>query len=342
MRKISVYKAAGETLCHDMTAILEDGFKGVKFKRGHVITEADIPELLDIGKTQIFVWESDKDEVHEDDAAQALTEALCGENLVYAGPSEGKFQITSAIDGIFYVDSAALKAINSVGDYTVATRRGYSPVAKGEKLAGVRIVPLVTKRENVDEAVRLARVHYPVLSVRPYTVKKVGAIITGSEIYNGRIQDAFEPILREKLSKFGSGLDRVTICDDRLDMIKGTIGSFVDEGMELILLTGGMSVDPDDLTPTAIRESGAELITQGVPMQPGNMLTIAYLGNTTLVGVPGASMHSMVTSLDVFLPRFMAGDRVSSSEIAGLGEGGFCMGCKKCTYPICYFGQNTM
>ena len=338
MKKISIFEAVGETLCHDMTAILESGFKGVRFRRGHVITKEDIPHMLDIGKTQIFVWDPDKDEVHEDDAARSLVEVMCGDNLAYTGPSEGKFQITSEIDGLFKVNSDALRLINSVEDYTIATRRGYSPVSKGEKLCGARIVPLVTKRENVEEAVRLAKENYPVFSVMPYTLKKVGAIITGSEIFNGRIKDAFEPILRDKLSNFGTDLSRVTICDDKLDMIKEVIASYIDDGIELVLLTGGMSVDPDDLTPTAIRETGAQLITQGVPMQPGNMLTIAYLGGTALVGVPGASMHSPVTSLDVFLPRIMAGDRVSKDDIAVLGEGGFCMACKNCTYPLCSFG----
>jgi len=341
MRKIPVYEAIGETLCHDMTAILESGFKGVKFKRGHVITQADIPELLNIGKTQIFVWEPGKDELHEDDAAQALTEAICGENLTYNGPSEGKFQISSAIDGVFLVNSEALRQINSVDDYTVATRRGYSPVSAGERLAGSRIVPLVTDRKNVSKAVRIARENYPVLSVAPYKVKKVGAIITGSEIYNGRIKDAFQPILREKLMKYGTDLSIVTVCDDDIGMIKDIINEYVLDGMELILLTGGMSVDPDDLTPTAIREFGAELVTQGVPMQPGNMLTIAYMGGCAFVGVPGASMHSPVTSLDVFLPRIMAGIEIAKADIAGMGEGGFCMGCGNCSYPVCYFGQNT-
>ena len=342
MRKIPVQNAIGETLCHDMTAILDTGFKGVKFKRGHVITEADIPEMLNIGKTQVFVWEPGKDEVHEDDAARELVEVLCGPNLSYTGPSEGKFQISSAADGIFRVNGEALMGINSVDDYTVATRRGYSPVSAGEKLCGARIVPLVTDRRNVDEAVRIARENYPVLDVTPYSLKTVGAIITGSEIYYGRIKDAFEPILREKVNRFGASLDKVTICDDHLGMITGAIDDYVKAGIELILLTGGMSVDPDDLTPTAIRESGARVVTQGSPMQPGNMLTIAYLGKTVLAGVPGASMHSPVTSVDVFLPRIMAGIEITRADVACMGEGGFCMGCEVCRYPICYFGQNTI
>ena len=340
MRKVKVQEAIGETLCHDLTAILEDGFKGVKFSREHVITEGDIPKLLDIGKTHIFIWEPEKDEVHEDDAARALVEVICDDSLICTGPSEGKFLISAGMDGVFCVKSDALLQINQVDDYTVATRKGFSPVTAGEKLVGARIVPLVTKQKNVDKAVRIAKENYPVLSMAPYKVKKAGAIITGSEIYHGRIKDAFEPILRQKMAMYGTDLSAVTICDDDLEMIKNTIATYLQAGMELILLTGGMSVDPDDLTPLAIRESGARLITQGAPMQPGNMLTIAYLNDSVLIGIPGASMHAPVTSLDVFLPRIMAGIPITKADIVRMGEGGFCMGCKSCTYPICYFGQN--
>ena len=339
MKKIRVQDAVGQTLCHDMTAILESGFKGVRFTRGHVVSEEDVPAMLDIGKTHVFVWEPEADELHEDDAARALVEKMCGDNLEYTGPSEGKFLITAAADGLFCLNGEALRKINSVEDYTVATRPGYSAVSKGEKLCGARIVPLVTRRSNAEEAVSIANDNYPVMELKPYKIKRVGAVITGSEIYNGRIPDAFEPILRKKVERFGAELERVTICDDDLAMIKGTIAEYIASGIELILLTGGMSVDPDDLTPTAIRESGAEVITQGTPVQPGNMLTIAYLKNAVLVGVPGASMHSPVTSLDVFLPRIMAGVPVKREDIISLGEGGFCADCEKCSYPICYFGN---
>ena len=339
MKKIRVQDAVGKTLCHDMTAILENGFKGVIFRRGHEVVEEDISVMLDIGKAHIFVWDAEIDEIHEDDAAHELVKAMCGDNLVYTGPNEGKFQISSKIDGMFWVDSNGLRLINSVEHYTVATRNGYSAVSAGEKLAGARIIPLVTKQVNVDLAVKIARDNYPILNVVPYRVKKVAAIITGSEIFNGRIKDAFQPILQRKVGLFSAELIRTTICDDDLDAIKSTIADYVSSGIELILLTGGMSVDPDDLTPTAIRESGAKVVSQGAPMQPGNMLTIAYLGSTVLVGVPGASMHSPVTSLDVFLPRIMAGISINKKDIIALGEGGFCAACAQCRYPMCYFGK---
>jgi molybdenum cofactor synthesis domain-containing protein len=338
MKKIRVEDAVGQTLCHDMTAILDTGFKGVKFKRGHVITEADIPELKNIGKDHIFVWEPEADEVHEEDAAVALCEVMCGDNLTKSGPSEGKIQIDAAADGLFCINSPALRAINSVPDYTVACLPNYMPVKAGQKLAGARIVPLVTKRENVDEAVRLAKENFPVLSVKPFRHLKAGMVITGSEVYYGRIKDAFEPILTEKLNSYGAEILGCVKCPDDVDMITAAIDGFVKQGAGLILLTGGMSVDPDDVTPTAIRRTGARAVVQGVPMQPGNMLNVAYLGDTVLVGVPGASMHSKVTSLEVFLPRIFAGVEITEKEIPGYGEGGLCMGCKVCTYPKCYFG----
>jgi len=339
MRKMRVEDAVGEVLCHDMTAILADGFKGVRFKRGHVITEADIPALLDMGKSHVFVWEPEADEVHEDDAAMALTQAMCGPGLQTAGPSEGKMQISASMRGLFCLDREALREINRVGDYTVACRPGFTPVEAGEKLAGARIVPLVTKRSNVERAVSIAKAHFPVFTVLPYKPLRCGIIITGSEVYYGRIQDAFEPILREKLPKFGANILGFVKCPDDLDAILSAIRNFREQGAELILLTGGMSVDPDDLTPTAIRQCGARLVTQGVPMQPGNMLTVAYLGETALIGVPGASMHSKVTSLDVFLPRVFAGLELTREELMDSGEGGFCMGCKDCRWPLCYFGS---
>ena len=339
MRKLRVEDAVGQTLCHDMTAIMEGGFKGVGFKRGHVITQGDIPILLDMGKSHIFVWEPEADEVHEDDAAIALTKAICGDNIEYSAPTEGKTKISSAINGLFCVNSQALKLINRVEDYTVACRNNYTQVSKGETVSGARIVPLVTKRENVEKAVAIAEANYPVFKVLPYKPLRTGVIITGSEIFYGRIKDAFEPILTAKLSFYCSEILSFTKCPDDLDMIISAAESFIDKGAELILFTGGMSVDPDDLTPTAIRRVADRIIAQGIPMQPGNMLNIAYKGKTALLGVPGASMHFPTTSLEVFLPRIFAGTEITRDEIDDSGEGGLCLGCKVCHYPICYFGK---
>ena len=339
MRKIKVEDAVGQTLCHDLTGISE-GKKGVLFNRGHIIQRDDIPRLLDIGKSHIFVWDQNADEVHEDDAALAAAEAVCGPGVSYdKKPSEGKSFMYAERNGLFRLRRETLRKINSVGDYTIACLPDMTDVLEGSKLGGIRIVPLVTERGRVNAMIRVAKENWPVFTVQPYKKLKCGVIITGSEVYYGRIVDKFEPIIRNKLCKFDAEVLGVTKCPDDLDMILGAISDYVKRGAELILLTGGMSVDPDDLTPTAIRSSGARVITQGVPMQPGNMLMIAYLGDTVLIGVPGASMHSPVTSFDVFLPRVFAGVEITADNIPGLGEGGFCTVCAECKYPRCYFGR---
>ena len=339
MKKIRVEDAIGQTLCHDITGIY-DGFKGVMFSRGDVIRSEDIPQLLDIGKSHVFIWEPDADEVHEDDAALAAAEAVCGPGIRYDGkPSEGKIVMYAETNGLFCVKREALKEINSVDDYTMACIPGMTGVYGGAKLGGIRIVPLVTKRANVESLIKIAKDNDPVFTVLQYKKLKCGVIITGSEIYHGRIKDKFEPILRAKLGVFDAEFIGAVKCPDDLEMILEAIAGYKEQGADVILLTGGMSVDPDDLTPTAIRSCGARLVTQGMPMQPGNMLTIAYLGDTALIGVPGASMHSPVTSLDVFLPRVFAGLEIAPGDIPGLGEGGFCLACKECTYPACYFGR---
>jgi len=339
MRKITVENAIGETLCHDMTGI-SDGKKGVIFSRGHIITHEDIPRLLDIGKSHVFVWDISADEVHENDASLTVARAVCGDGVSHDDePSEGKVLMYAQRRGLFRLNRNALKELNSIDDYTIACLPNFTDVSEGAKLGGIRIVPLVTNRKNMEDAVSVAENNFPVFDVLPYAKLKCGVIITGSEVYYGRIDDKFEPIMRKKLDFFDAEILGVTKCPDELDTIQKAIADFTAQGAKLILLTGGMSVDPDDLTPTAIRNSGAHIVTQGVPMQPGNMLMIAYLGETTLVGVPGASMHSPVTSLDVFLPRIFAGLKIETEDVPKLGEGGFCSACTTCTYPRCYFGR---
>jgi molybdopterin biosynthesis enzyme len=310
----------------------------VGFKRGHILTEADITVLLDMGKTTVYVWEPGADEVHEEDAALELSDVLFGQGIKASGVSEGKIQLTATQNGMFRVNSAALRRLNEVPDYTVACRRKNIFVRAGEALAGFRIVPLVTKRENVDKAVQIAGENAPVFEVLPFKPLKTGVVITGSEVYHGRIPDRFEPLIRAKVGAYGAEVLGVEKADDDSGMIRAKLDRFVSDGAELILLTGGMSVDPDDLTPGAIRQSGADIVCQGVPIQPGNMFMLGYLGNTALIGVPAASLKAPVTSLDIFLPYIFAGVRLTASDTAARGENGFCLLCEQCHYPACYYG----
>ena len=337
MKKIKVEDAVGMAICHDITA-MRDGFKGAAFKRGHVITEADIPELLDIGKRTVFVWEENAGEIHEEDAALRMAAMAPVEGAHYTGPSEGKVLLMADERGMFRVNTRLLREINSIGDITISTLPDHYPAEKGARLASMRIVPLVTKVEQIERAEELCR-NERLLDLRPYTHKKAGVIITGSEVYTGRIKDKFEPVVRAKLAAYPSEIVGVTICDDDLDMIVSAARRHLENGADILIFTGGMSVDPDDLTPTAIRRLGADIVTHGVPSQPGNMTLVAYLGSVAVLGIPGAAISMPTTIFDVLLPQIFTGDRLTKEDLVRLGDGGLCQICKSCHYPNCTFGR---
>ena len=337
MKKIRVEDAVGMALCHDITA-MRDGFKGAAFKRGHVITQEDIPALLDLGKRTVFVWEDNAGEIHEEDAALRMAAMAPVEGAHYTAPSEGKVLLMADKRGMFRVDTALLQKINSIGDITISTLPDHYPVEPGARLASMRIVPLVTKEEQILRAEQLCA-EKKLLDLRPYQEKKLGVIITGSEIYSGRIQDKFEPVVRAKMKQYPAQILGVTICDDDLDMITSEAKKFLDRGADLLIFTGGMSVDPDDLTPNAIRTLGADIVTHGVPSQPGNMTLVAYLGETAILGVPGAAISLPTTIFDVLLPQIFAGDRITKADLIRLGDGGLCQLCKSCHFPNCTFGR---
>lgn len=337
MKKIQVEKAVGMTLCHDITA-MRDGFKGAAFKRGHVIKEEDIPELLDLGKKTVFIWEENAGELHEEDCALRMAAMAPVKGAHYTDPSEGKVLLIAEERGMFRVDRELLNQINSIGDITITTLPDHYPVEPGARLASMRIVPLVTKEEQIIKAENLCK-ERKLMDLRPYKKRKIGVVITGSEVYSGRIKDKFEPVVQSKMKEYPSEILGVTICDDDLDMIVGAAQNYLDQGADFLIFTGGMSVDPDDLTPTAIRRLGADIVTHGVPAQPGNMTLVAYLGDIPVLGIPGAAISLPTTIFDVLLPQIFAGDKLTKKELIGLEDGGLCQMCKVCHYPNCTFGK---
>lgn len=337
MKKVKVQDAIGMTLCHDITAMV-DGFKGAAFKRGHVITQEDIPKLLDIGKQHVFIWEENAGEIHEEDAARRLSQMTTVDGAHYGSVSEGKIQLFADQDGMFRVDKALLAAVNRIGDITITTLPDHYPVKAGDRLASMRIVPLVTEERQIAEAEALCA-GKQLYDLRPFKPLKVGIIITGSEIYHGRIKDKFERVARAKLAHYPAEILGVHVCDDELDVIVGAGRALLAEGAELLIFSGGMSVDPDDLTPSAIREMGAEIISYGVPSQPGNMTLVAYLDQAALLGVPGAAISRPTTMFDVLLPQIFCGDLLTKDDLIRLGEGGLCQMCDNCHFPNCTFGR---
>lgn len=337
MKKVKVQDAIGMTLCHDITAMV-DGFKGAAFKRGHVITQEDIPKLLDIGKQHVFIWEENAGEIHEEDAARRLSQMTTVNGAHYGSISEGKIQLFADQDGMFRVDKALLAAVNRIGDITITTLPDHYPVKAGDRLASMRIVPLVTEERQIAEAEALCA-DKQLYDLRPFKPLKVGIIITGSEIYHGRIKDKFERVARAKLAHYPAEILGVHVCDDELDMIVGAGRALLAEGAELLIFSGGMSVDPDDLTPSAIREMGAEIVSYGVPSQPGNMTLVAYLDQAALLGVPGAAISRPTTMFDVLLPQIFCGEPLTKDDLIRLGEGGLCQMCDSCHFPNCTFGR---
>ena len=353
MKEIRTVDAAGHVLCHDMTQIIPGSYKGPRFRKGHVVTEEDIPVLLSMGKESLYVWEKTEGMLHEDEAAAILRDLAMGPHMTAGEPSEGKINLKAECDGLLKVNSAALRVINSTPQMMIATRFGDTKVRAGDLLAGTRIIPLIIEKEKMDDLVR--RTHEmtggaPVLELKPFVHKKVGIVTTGSEVYHGRIEDRFTPALIRKLEEYDTELVGQEMTDDRADMTTGAILSLLDAGAQVVLCTGGMSVDPDDRTPLAIRNTGARIVTYGAPVLPGAMFLISYLPgkkdaqgpDRVICGLPGCVMYAKRTIFDLLLPRIMADDPVSADQISALGEGGLCLGCDTCTYPNCGFGKGRL
>jgi len=343
MKEIETKDAVGHILCHDITQIIKDKKKDAAFRKGHVITKEDIPVLLSLGKDHIYVWEYEEGILHENEAAEILYKMCCNEYMEASEAKEGKIEIRTTIDGLFKIREKQLLQVNSQGEMMIACRHNYTRVKRGEVLAGTRIIPLTIKKEKMDRAKEAAG-EQPLLSVLPFRHKRVGIVTTGNEVFHGRIKDTFSPVILEKMKEFPSEiLGQTTVGDDK-EIIKNEILKFIDNGADLVICTGGMSVDPDDRTPGAIYDTGAEIISYGAPVLPGAMMLLAYYQKNDqtqipILGLPGCVMYSKRTIFDILLPRIMADDRISREEIGRLGIGGLCLHCETCTFPNCGFGK---
>ncbi len=339
MKLIRTEDAVGHVLCHDMTRIVKGESKGPAFRKGHVVREEDISMLLSMGKEHLYVWEKEPGMLHENEAAELLYALCAGPNMAPSEVKEGKIEVMAGCDGLLLVDIERLKAVNSLGELMVATRHSHFPVKKGDKLAGTRIIPLLIQEEKLAAA-KAAAGEEPLLALRPFRPRKVGIVTTGSEVQKGLIQDTFTPVLEAKVKEYGCEvLGHVCPGDDNA-AITAAILDFRRQGAELILCSGGMSVDPDDKTPLAIKNSGARVVSYGAPVLPGAMLMLAYLeGDVPVVGLPGCVMYAKRTIFDLVLPSLIAGVPITPGDMAAMGHGGLCLNCDVCTFPNCSFGR---
>lgn len=341
MKLIKTEDAVGQVLCHDITQIIRGVLKGTVFRKGHIVTAEDIPVLLRVGKENLYIWERDEGMLHEDEAAEILRQICQGENMHATPPKEGKIELIADCDGLFLADTKGLQQVNALGEMMIATRAPNFAVKKGDKLCGTRVIPLVIEKEKMARAVEAAGGE-PLLNVRPIKAKRYGLIVTGSEVFRGRITDTFTPVIQEKLEEFGCEMAFRQVLDDDPAAITAAITAMLDDGAEMVLCTGGMSVDPDDRTPLAIRNAGANIISYGAPVLPGAMILVSYMADGRPVcGLPGCVMYAKRTVFDLILPLILADVPVTAQWLSGLGKGGLCLDCPTCHFPNCGFGKGS-
>jgi hypothetical protein len=340
LKKIKLQDAVGTKLAHDITEIRPGEFKGAAFQKGHTVCNEDLCHLQKLGKNHLYLIDLAEDEIHEDQAAAILAAGLAGEGVEWQNePREGKIKLLAQRDGLFTVDTASLAAFNMIHEVMGATLHNHTLVKKGELVAATRAIPLVMKRAPIERAAAIAQQNGATLSVKVMRQAKVGLVITGNEVYHGLIEDRFAPILSEKLAALGCEIGGLEFAPDDTGLISQAIRSHLERGCDLLMLSGGMSVDPDDVTRKGIRRAGATEMYYGASVLPGAMFLAAYIGDVPLLGVPACGLHHRITVLDLVLPRILAGEKIGKAELAFLGHGGLCKDCEECSYPHCPFGK---
>ena len=343
MKLIKTEDAVGHVLCHDITQIIKGVTKDAVFRKGHIVTEEDIPVLLSVGKENLYVWEKEEGMLHENDAAEILRQICQGEYMHPSDVKEGKIELIADIDGVLKIEREKLRKVNSLGEMMIASRHGDFPVKKGDKIAGPRVIPLVISEEKMQQA-KDVTAGGAIFNILPYKKKKAGIVTTGSEVYHHRIKDTFTPVIEEKLAEYDIEIGGHEICNDDPQMIENAIRSLLADGCNMIVCTGGMSVDPDDRTPYAIRQVTGEIVSYGAPVLPGAMFLLAYYKEEgkeviPVLGLPGCVMYSKRTIFDLVLPRLTVGEILTAEDLNTLGEGGLCLNCPECTFPNCGFGK---
>ena len=340
LKKIELQEAVGTKLVHDITEIRPGEFKGPAFRKGHTVCNEDLCHLQKLGKNHLYLIDLEEDEIHENQAASILTKGLAGDGVVWEdNPREGKINLVAGRDGLLTVNTVSLAAFNMVEEVMCATLHNHTLVKEGELIAATRAIPLVMQRAPIDRAATIARQNGAVVSVKQLRCARVGLMITGNEVYHGLIEDRFAPVLTEKVEGLGSEVVDLEFAPDDAEVISQATCSLLERGCDLLLLSGGMSVDPDDVTRHGIRLAGASELTYGAAALPGAMFLVAYLGDVPLLGVPACGLYHRITVLDLVLPRILVGERIGKKEPAFRGHGGLCRDCPECSYPHCPFGK---
>lgn len=339
MKEIKTEDAVGMVLCHDMTEIIPRKFKGRAFKKGHIICKDDIEHLLRMGKEHIFVYDLAEGYIHEDDAAKRMAAAVCGSGIYVSEVKEGKIELRAEFDGLLKINKQALYKCNEQEEICFATIHGNKLVKKGMLLGAMRVIPLAVKEEVINGFEDICNNFYPVAEVRQLKKAKIGIVTTGNEILKGRIEDKFGEVLRSKFKELECEVIGQILSGDNADVIRSAVMDFISKGADIVAVTGGMSVDPDDRTPAAIKSCGGEIVTYGTPVLPGAMFMLSYVKGIPVVGLPGCVMFAKRTVFDLVLPRILSGEKLSRRDFVELCYGGQCRNCTECRFPECDFGD---
>ena len=339
MKLMKTEEAVGHVLCHDITQIIKGVSKGPVFRKGHIIQPEDVPVLLSVGKDHVYIWENNENMLHEDEAAYILRDLCMNEGMRATDPSEGKIELIAERDGLLLIDVERLRAVNALGDMMIATRASGFMVKKGDKLCGTRVIPLVIEKARMEKAKEVVGSE-PLLRLAPVRPRKYGVVTTGNEVFHGRIEDTFTPVIQQKLAEFGCEMAAHVILDDDHEKITAAVLDMLDKGCEMVFCSGGMSVDPDDKTPLAIKNTGANIVSYGSPVLPGAMFLVSYMPDGRPVcGLPGCVMYAKRTIFDLLLPYLVTDTPITKEHLAGLGHGGLCLNCSVCHFPNCGFGK---
>ena len=339
LKKVKLDEAIGMVLGHDITKVIPGEFKGPVFRRGHIIKREDITELLSLGEEHIYVMELEEGEVHEEEAALRIAKAVSSPLMELTKPREGRVNIKAKFLGLLKVNTSLLKEINSVGEVIVATLHTNTICHAGMEVAATRIIPLFTTEAKVGGIEQICQRKGKVIEVTPIKKKMVGVVITGNEVFKGRIEDKFGETIKRKIEALGSAINHQVTVPDDVNLIAQAIVEMRTKGCEVIVVCGGLSVDPDDVTVEGVKKVGAKIISYGAPVLPGAMFVYAMWTGIPILGAPACVIYSPATIFDLILPRVVAEEDISREDIIHLGHGGLCLNCSKCSFPICPFGK---
>jgi formylmethanofuran dehydrogenase subunit E len=342
LRAVPLAAAAGRRALHDMTRIVPGTSKAVAVTAGADITAGDVCRLQTMGRNNVYVEDLSEpagEFVHENEAALAFAEAMCGPGLVPSGPPrEGKVELVAVSGGLFTVDRERLTAFNMIEGVMCASRQSHLVVEADKAVAGCRAIPLYLPR-RVFEAAMHVLAEGPLFVIRPLRRARVGVLVTGTEIYSGLIEDKFEPVVRSKAKALGSAVVACRKVPDDRAAVAAAVAELLAAGADLIVTTAGLSVDPDDVTRLGLDDAGLCDAVHGMPVLPGAMALVGRVGGADVIGVPACALFHKTTSFDLLLPRVLSGMKLTRRDMAGLAEGSMCLSCRACTYPKCPFGK---